>query len=109
MHILWKKLNMAFFLSQNLMQGIKLMCTLKLAYQQDVHLDNVGRNRLCLYLHLAKSIQGTRNTKEEILSNFPYVYNNLPQTREVHRNRNAPFDYRYTGTSGKQEVAVEFS
>ena len=31
------------------------------------------------------------------------------QTRDVHRNRNAPHDYIYTGSSGKQEVTLEFS
>jgi hypothetical protein len=31
------------------------------------------------------------------------------QTMEVHRNRNAPCDYTYTGSSGKQEVTVELS
>jgi hypothetical protein len=31
------------------------------------------------------------------------------QTKEVHRNRNASYDYRYTGSSGKQEVTLKFS
>jgi hypothetical protein len=29
------------------------------------------------------------------------------QTREIHRNCNAPCDYTYTGSSGKQEVTLE--
>jgi hypothetical protein len=30
------------------------------------------------------------------------------QTKEEQRNRNASCDYTYTGSSGKQEVTVEF-
>jgi len=29
------------------------------------------------------------------------------QSKEVHRKHNASCDYRYTGSSGKQEVTVE--
>jgi hypothetical protein len=29
------------------------------------------------------------------------------QNREIHRKRNAPCDYTYTGSSGKQEVTLE--
>jgi len=31
------------------------------------------------------------------------------QTREEHRNRNAPHDYTHTGSSGKQEVTLKLS
>jgi hypothetical protein len=30
------------------------------------------------------------------------------QTREVHRNHNAPCDYTYTGSSGKQKLLLSF-
>jgi hypothetical protein len=30
-------------------------------------------------------------------------------TREAHRNRNAPCDYTYIGSSGKPEVTIEIS
>ena len=33
----------------------------------------------------------------------------IAQTRDVHRNRNAPHDYVYTGSSGKQEVKLQIS
>ena len=31
------------------------------------------------------------------------------QTRDAHRNRNTPYDYTYTGSSGKQKVTIELS
>jgi hypothetical protein len=31
------------------------------------------------------------------------------QTKEVHRNRTVSCDYRYTGSSGKQDVTLKFS
>jgi hypothetical protein len=51
----------------------------------------------------------TRNVREETLGNVPYIYMNLLQTREAHINHNAPCDCTYTGSSGKQEVTIEFS
>jgi len=52
----------------------------------------------------------TRNIKDETLGHVPYIYKNLPtKTRQVHRNRNAPCDYTYTESSGKQEVTLEIS
>jgi len=40
---------------------------------------------------------------------FPKTITICLQTREVHRNPNAPCDYIYTGSSGKQEVNIELS
>jgi hypothetical protein len=39
-----------------------------------------------------------RNIKAETLGYVPHVYNNVPTIQEVHRNRNAPCDYTYTGS-----------
>jgi hypothetical protein len=48
----------------------------------------------------------TRN-RDKTSGHVRYIYNNLPTNQEVHRNRNTSCDYRYTGSSGKQEVTVE--
>jgi hypothetical protein len=50
-----------------------------------------------------------RNFKDETLGHVPYIYKICLQTREEHRNRNAPCDYTYTGSGGKQEVTLELS
>jgi len=51
----------------------------------------------------------TRNIKGETLGHVPYIYNKCLQTKEVHRNRSAPCNYTYTGSSRKQEVTLELS
>jgi hypothetical protein len=51
----------------------------------------------------------TRNIKDETLGHIPYIYNNLLQTRKVQRHCNAPCDYTYTRSCGKQEVTLELS
>ena len=40
---------------------------------------------------------------------FPTSITICMQTREDHRNHNAPHDDIYTGSSGKQEVTLELS
>jgi hypothetical protein len=40
----------------------------------------------------------TKNMRDETLGDVPYIYNFIPITREVHKNRNAPHDYRYRGS-----------
>jgi hypothetical protein len=51
----------------------------------------------------------TMNARDETLGNDHYIYNKLFQTREVHIHHNAPCDYTYTGSSGKQNVKLELS
>jgi hypothetical protein len=60
---------------------------------------------------MQKTIQKlmARNIKNETLGHVPYIYNNLPSNPEVHRSHHEPFDYTYTGSSGKQEVTTEVS
>jgi hypothetical protein len=50
-----------------------------------------------------------RNIKDETLGHVPHIYNNLPTNQGRERNHNAPHDYTYTGSSGKQEVTLELS
>jgi len=50
-----------------------------------------------------------RNIKDKTVGHVPYIYNKCLQTRKVQTNCNAPCDYMYTGSSGRQKVTLEHS
>jgi hypothetical protein len=122
--LLWKEWNMTFSVCQNLLHDIKCMCILQLAYQADIYPQPGGRPRIHLYQLMGRSTilrlrhivllvscpscrkwckiwwPGTWSMKH--WSMFPISITICLQTRQVHRNCNAPCDYTHTWSSGKQ-------
>ena len=74
-----------------------------------IYTEPGGRTRMLYTCTWQGQLRWPGISRKKHWSMSPIPLNIYLQTTEVHRNQNAPCNYRYTRNSGKQEVTLELS